>query len=207
MAYLAPHVFESKFTCPHCDTVAKQNWQARTEDFSQFESPEHNAIRVATCEQCNHYSLWHADVMVYPNHGAAPPSNPDMPLEVKQYYAEAATIALKSPRSAAALLRLAIQLLCAELGEDGQNLEFSVMSLVRRGLPITIQQALDVMHVIGPDAVRPGFIDTDGEHVVFRLFDLLNLMVEYMVTLPNRVDTLNNRLACETLELIQQRGT
>lgn len=46
-------------------------------------------------------------------------ANADMPEAVKALYNEAAIIYNKSPRAACALLRLAVERLCNELGETG----------------------------------------------------------------------------------------
>jgi hypothetical protein len=55
--------------------------------------------------------------MVNPDTGTAPQPNTDLPESMKRIYTEAASISNKSPRGAAALLRLAVQVLCKELGE------------------------------------------------------------------------------------------
>lgn len=143
--------------------------------------------------------------MVYPDRGMAPPPNPDMPAVVQKYYSEAASIATKSPRAAAGLLRLAIQVLCQELGGAGKNINEDIGTLVQRGLPVTVQQSLDIVRVTGNSAVHPGQIDTDDAQVVGVLFSLLNVIVEYMVSLPARVGALYNALPTGALEQIKKR--
>jgi Domain of unknown function (DUF4145) len=207
MTYIPPAVFTSKFTCPHCAAIAKQSWQARARDFNQYHPRETNEIRVATCDHCGNYTLWHHETMVYPDRGNAPPPNPDMPDDVNRYYEEAAAIAAKSPRAAAGLLRLAVQLLCKELGEAGQNINDDIGALVKKGLPSTVQQSLDIVRVTGNNAVHPGQIDTDDEQVVAALFSLLNVIVEYMISLPNRVGTLYGALPAGALDQIKKRDT
>src|SRR6266436_1648750 len=134
MTYIPPQVFETKFTCPHCAAIANQRWLSRDYDF-QNRGNENNEIRTASCVHCGKYTLWHKGTMVYPDRGNAPPPNPDMPSAVKKYYEEAATIAHKSPRAAAGLLRLAVQVLCGELGQKGKNINDDIASLVTKGLP------------------------------------------------------------------------
>jgi hypothetical protein len=143
----------------------------------------------------------------YPDRGNAPPPNPDMPAVVRNYYEEAAAVAARSPRAAAGLLRLALQVLCKELGEDGENINADIGSLVKKGLPLTVQQSLDVVRVTGNHAVHPGQIDTDDEQVVGALFTLVNVIVEYMVALPKRVGALYSGLPQGALEQIAKRDT
>ena len=114
----------------------------------------------------------------YPNRGNAPSPNPDMPEDVKIDYEEAASISTQYPRGAAALLRLAIQKLCIPLGGKGKNINEDIQTLVSNGLPITVQQALDVVRVVGNNAVHPGQINVDDQEVVGKLFSLINECVK-----------------------------
>ena len=62
--------------------------------------------------------------------------------DVRRDYEEASAILDASPRGAAALLRLAIEKLCKELGENGRDLNADIASLVRKGLDPRVQKAL-----------------------------------------------------------------
>jgi hypothetical protein len=130
-----------------------------------------------------------------------------MPDEVKQDYEEAASICGQSPRGAAALLRLAIHKLCINLGGKGENLNDDIAALVKEGLPVRIQQALDIARVIGNNAVHPGQIDVDDAEVVGNLFALLNLISDYMKSMPSRIDKLYKELPEVTKEAIKRRDT
>ena len=187
-----------------------QSWESRNDKFhprgpaaagvqSQY------LIRIAHCVHCRKYSLWHDQSMVYPELGMAPPPNADMPNDVVRYYREAASIAQRSPRAAAALLRLAVQVLCMKLGEKGKNISEDIASLVQKGLPPLIQQALDIVRIIGNNAVHPGQIDTDDEVTVGSLFDLLNIIVENMISMPGRVESAYNNLPSNLREAITKR--
>jgi len=194
-----------KFSCPHCGAIAQQRWSARAWDFREFGEDKYNALRVGTCMHCDKYTLWIFDKMYFPETGTAPVPNPEMPAAIKSYYLEAAAIQSKSPRGAAALLRLAIQQLCAELGEKGKNIDDDIASLVKKGLPAIVQQSLDVVRVTGNHAVHPGQIDTDDPEVVNQLFGLLNIIVEYMIAMPKKVSGLYSSLPAKALDAIKKR--
>ena len=205
MKNIQPEVFKESFTCPHCGVLAKQDWDKRDFQFGHYKEIDSNQLRTAKCQYCNETSVWVLEKMVFPDTGNAPFPNPEMPDSVKTIYMEAASIANKSPKGAAALLRLALQVLCKELGEQGNNINKDIGELVKKGLPKIVQQSLDIVRVTGNDAVHPGQIDTDNINVVNKLFELTNVIIEYMISLPNKVNGLYNSLPEEKKEGIKKR--
>ena len=128
-----------------------------------------------------------------------------MPEPVKSIYLEAASVYSKSPRGSAVLLRLGIQILCKELGESGKNINNDITELVKKGLPEIVQQSLDIVRGTGNDAVHPGQIARDDSEVVIQLFNLTNVIVEYMVALPKRVSGIYSSLPTDNVDAIKQR--
>ena len=118
---------------------------------------------MSRCYSCGAYAVWHADSILHPAHRYEVQANEDMPEDVKFDFEEAAAIVNVSARGAAALLRLCIQKLMRHLNEKGENLNGDIKNLVGKGLDPRIQQALDVVRVIGNNAVHPGTIDLQDD--------------------------------------------
>lgn len=161
---------------------------------------------LSRCFNCKDVSLWIFDRLVYPQAGDAPPPNPDMPQEIRRDYDEASSIIEKSPRGAAALVRLCIQKLCKELGQLGENINSDIAALVAGGLDPRVQKALDAVRVIGNHAVHPGQIDLrDDRATAESLFRLLNLIVEKTISEPKHVDEVYDLLPDSAKEAIKKR--
>lgn len=205
MKHIQPKLHQASFTCPNCGVLAKQEWDAVGLKFENFGNRERNILGSATCQHCRETSIWIKDRMYFPDTGNSPFPNPEMPEKVKNLYLEAASISNKSPRGAAALLRLAIQVLCKELGETGNNINSDIGNLVKKGLPEIVQQSLDIVRVTGNDAVHPGQIDTDNPETVIQLFNLTNVIIEYMIALPKKVSGIYSALPTEKLDGINKR--
>ena len=146
--------------------------------------------------------------MIYPISGTAPLPNADLPPDIKADYDEARSVISLSPRGSAALLRLAIQKLCVHLGEKGKDLNQDIANLVKKGLPQKIQQALDIVRVIGNNAVHPGQIDLrDDMQFAGKLFELVNLIAEVMLTKPKEIESLYAGLPQGQKEAILKRDS
>lgn len=149
------------------------------------------SLSIATCQACGTYSLWVDQEMVYPRKVSIEPPNEDLNEEIKAIYNEAARIFLDSPRGATALLRLALQMLLKQLGKEGKNINSDIKELVEDGLSLKIQKALDLLRVIGNNAVHPGQINLDDNRdVAVKLFKILNIIANEMITKPKEIETL-----------------
>ena len=150
-----------------------------------------NNLYISQCYSCNAFALWHADSLMFPKSKFEIEPNEDLPVEIKADFNEAAFILDLSARGAAALLRLALQKLLKHLGETGENINGDIGSLVQKGLDVRIQQALDLVRVIGNNAVHPGSIDMrDNRDTAVRLFSLINMIAYDRITHPREIDAL-----------------
>ena len=207
--YIPPTLHENAFNCPRCHVYAKQTWfylhgaNHRDGYGVQYENRE---FVVSKCESCGEPTIWHGETIIYPLHSVAESPNSDLPEDIRADYEEARIIANLSPRGAAALLRLAIQKLCAHLGQSGKNINSDIAVLVTLGLPSKVQQALDAVRVIGNDAVHPGTIDLkDDLETVNKLFRLVNFIAHKTITEPREVDEIYNGLPADKLAGIEKR--
>ena len=188
------------FRCPHCRTYAKQEWYDVARGHLSEEGVGYYEgflmdLHLSFCSRCGKYTLWADGRMVYPVSSIAPLPVENMPDSVKEDFLEGRNVVNASPRAAAALLRTALLKLMIHLGEGGENLDDDIANLVRKGLPKKIQKALTAVRFIGSDAIRPGEIDSrDNTYTAVALFDLLNMIVEVMISQPKKVSELYGKL-------------
>lgn len=208
--YTFPQQGLSRFNCPSCKAFSTQIWVSPRMNFPTIDSllkqGEDKNFQVCKCCHCDKNSIWYSGKMIYPECSAAPFPDSDLPAELYVDYEEARTIVDRSPRGAAALLRLVIQKLCVSLGKPGRNLNSDIASLVKDGLPVPVQQALDVVRVIGNNAVHPGQINLkDNRETANKLFTLVNLIVQRMITQPKEIKALFDGLPDGATEGINAR--
>lgn len=206
--YVAPSFKADAFHCPHCGVYSHQLWPERTlyDPGSGMSYHDIKGLTVSICMRCTNYALWLNGKMISPISSIAPLPIEDMPADVGEDFLEARNIVNTSPRASAALLRLALQKLMPHLGEKGENINDDIASLVRKGLPEKMQKALDSLRVIGNNAVHPGQIDLkDDAQTAIALFDLLNMIVEVMITQPKKVDQIYDKLPSSIQDAIKKR--
>lgn len=209
--YIEPQKELFSYTCPHCNTISQMEKDGHYFDSDRrfIEGIGHvirNQLTIHRCQCCGKKIIWIDKDYVYPDI-VAEEANPDMPESVKQLYEEAGLIYNKSPRAACALLRLAIDRLCNELGETDRDINKNIGALVKKGLPQSVQQALDFVRVVGNKAVHPGQIafDVDDIGTATMLMRLLNIIVERMISEPKQINSLYDGLPESVKESIEKR--
>jgi hypothetical protein len=196
--------FEKKgFTCPNCNYNSQHDWSPHI--FFSPNKGSQDRIYTVECQHCHNFSIWFEKKMIYPEMVQVDDPNEDMPESVKIDYVEASLIVEKSPRAAAALLRLSIEKLCNHLGETGK-IDTMIKNLVQKGLPSLVQQSLDIVRVIGNEGVHAGQIDLkDDRETVYKLFKLVNFICEKMITEPKYISDNFNNLPQNKLKGIENR--
>ncbi len=177
-------------------------------DKTPYTAPILQNCNLARCYNCKEISIWVYDRIVYPTSKIDIKPNGDLPEHIQQLFDEAREIVESSPKGAAALLRLSIQYLCKELGESGKNIDKDIASLVSKGLNPLVQKSLDIVRVIGNESVHPGEIDlNDNKEIALKLFGLVNLIAEQMISHPKQVESLYGTLPQNKLDGIEKRNT
>jgi hypothetical protein len=70
---------------------------------------------------------------------------------------------------------------------------------VAGGLDPRIQKALDIVRVVGNNAVHPGVIDIrDDKPIALKLFELVNLIAETLISVPKHIANTYETVVPET---------
>lgn len=187
------------FKCPHCDGFCQQKTVYESEKMWD-KIIESNGVYICfKCLNCSqlhlyHLIIWDLDIggeayynaiQLYPMdtvpNGVDLP-NEHLPADIKSDYLEAALIVEKSPRGAAALLRLCIQKLC----HNHFDKKITINEAVKRLNNVTpnkdLIKALDIVRVIGNEAVHPGQLDLqDDQDTAKFMFSLVNYIAGNMM--------------------------
>ncbi|EGO9141308.1 DUF4145 domain-containing protein [Enterococcus faecalis] len=200
--------------CPQCGAFTGLQWVYGLGGEYASSILKYTLIK-ATCTSCKEISIWLKDgssdreQQIYPrNLTSLPLPNTDMPEDIRAIYEEARNILNDSPRASAALSRLAIDNLTKKLDPAGTNLNDRIKNLVAKGLSVQAQQALDIVRVVGNNAVHPGEIDlTDNKNIAVSLLELVNFIVDNQISQPNKIDSLFQTLPEGALKAIQKRDS
>jgi hypothetical protein len=188
--------------CPLCNKITVTESIVTDED--EDEDDETGQLFFTSTVSANTVVLYPISDLEIPN------PNPDMPPDIAADFMEAKKVFPFSARSSAALLRLAIQKLCIHLGEKGKDINKDIQELVNKGLPQHIQQALDIVRVIGNESVHPGEINIqDNTEIAKRLFGLVNEIIEDRISKIRKqeeIQKIYQALPENKLEGIRQRN-
>ncbi|MHA1205245.1 MAG: DUF4145 domain-containing protein [Candidatus Heimdallarchaeaceae archaeon] len=232
MNYISPEFGNEAYTCPYCDIVSQHKFYSvaisvySILDFDKYHKPkeknnshrkarvsfdcshsdfEHLAISI--CVHCNNYCIWELEnkKIIFPLVYGPKPNN-DLPKDLKDDFNEARSIINLSPRASAALSRLILEKLLKHLKIKGKNLNDMIVYLITQGLNEKLQKAMDTLRVFGNEAVHPGQIDLkDDRETATGLLDLINILVEDLISKKKRIDNLYNKLPQSKRKSIENR--
>lgn len=164
-------------------------------------------IHLSKCYHCKKIAVWIHGNLIFPNEKIGVVPNQDLPDEILRDFEEARSILGLSPRGAAALLRLCVQKLCIHLGEKGKKIDDDIASLVAKGLDPLVQKSLDIVRVIGNEAIHPGVIDLkDDRDTASQLLNLINSIADQMISHPQQVKAMYKKLPESKRAAIEKRN-
>lgn len=143
------------------------------------------------------------------NNSDLPEPNQDMSPECAKIYKEAADVFPISPRASAGLMRLCLQQFLVELGITGVKLDEQIKTLTRAGVPVFVQQYMDVCRVVGNSGVHPTVemnVDEDPE-IAKGLFQAMNIIVQHLITIPREAREAYDKLPKGAIRHIEQRDS
>lgn len=198
-----PAFRKDAFSCPVCGAYAYMTWT----ELLRYDNSLQTEFYIAECARCRKTSLWKKSNLtdkstgltyqmlgdlIYPDTDIAILPEEDMPEDVKKDYFEASRVLSKSPRAAAALLRLGLQKLCKHLGENGDNINDDIRALSRKDIiPPDVVKVADTIRITGNNAIHPGEMSEDDiDYVAVKMFGLLNFIVRKSITDPKELDLL-----------------
>lgn len=216
--YESPEYKKGAFTCPSCSAFSKHDWSGTlvNETYGEYTGQigvsgvkqTINNLYLCKCEQCGYISFWYNKRLIWPlNTGVEPPLE-EMPDDIKELYIEASNIVELSPKGSCAILRLALQKLCNRLAnqEENKKIDGAIKKLVEKGLPNSLQKAMDTIRIVGDEAVHPGEIDlNDNKELAIAMFRLINIIIEKIIVEPKEIDDLYNLMPKNKLEGIKNR--
>ncbi len=177
-----------------------------TEKSTNYPDFTANNIHFSKCYNCKKIAVWIHGNLIFPAEKVGEIPSLDLPDEIMRDFEEARSILDESPRGAAALLRLCVQKLCMHLGEKGKNIDDDIANLVANGLHPLVQKSLDIVRVIGNEAVHPGVIDlNDDRDTASQLLYLINSIADQMISHPKHVEALYKKLPAGKREAIEKR--
>ncbi|WP_197082914.1 DUF4145 domain-containing protein [Pseudorhodobacter ferrugineus] len=142
-------------------------------------------LDLSRCDSCGEVAIWLAGRLIHPQTGPVGIPSQDMPASVRKLFEEAGRVYSSSPRASVALLRLAMQVLLKELGQDGKDINKDINALYKQGLSPGLTKVMHSLRIIGNESVHPGVISVDDDpSIAATMFRLLNEIVEQMITRP-----------------------
>lgn len=163
-------------------------------------------LEASQCDSCQDVAIWMQDRMVYPSSGPAGIASSDTPASVKSLYEEASAVFTTSARASAALLRLALQVLLKELGEEGENINDDINRLFENGLSANLTRVMHSVRIIGNESVHPGEISVDDDpDIAEALFGLIDQIIDQLITQPRLREELWEKLPENKRKPVEER--
>jgi Domain of unknown function (DUF4145) len=173
----------------------------------QFRNRDVQNVSISYCFNCNEMCLWVCDQLVWPKRVESPEPKLQALPDVRRDDDEASQTLDASPRGAAALLRLALDKVCKELGESRESPKDDMASFVQEDVDARAQKVLEAMCIIESNATPPGQIGVgDNRAAAETLSGLVNLICEKMIMEPRHLQAVYTKLREGALNAMERRA-
>ncbi|HEY7317728.1 MAG TPA: DUF4145 domain-containing protein [Candidatus Binatia bacterium] len=161
----------------------------------QFRSRDVQNVSISYCFNCNDMCLWVYDKLVWPRSASDPEPKLHASPAIQRNDEGGSQTLDASPRGATALLRLAIEKVCKELGEAGERTKDVLESFVQEDVDARVQKVLEAMRIIESNAVPPAQIGVgDNRAIGETLSGLVYLICEKMIIEPKHLQAMYTKL-------------
>ena len=165
-----------------------------------------DSFAVSRCYHCKKWVLWKDLKIIYPRSITVENPNPDMPEVAKGWYMESAQILQDSPRASAALLRLALQEIINKVVKGGEKNDINEnIRILSKEVDEDTWKAMDLIRIIGNNAVHPGEIQVEEENTEY-MYNLLNIIVQKTISNKKQIGDRFKRLPKSIKESINRRN-
>ena len=173
----------------------------------EFRNRDVQNISISYCFNCNEICLWVVDQMVWPRCATSPGPKPHASTDVRRETEEASHTLDASPRGAAALLRLATEKLCKELGDSDESPRPEMAPLFQEEVDARVQKVLDAMRIIESNAISPDDVGVRSTGATAEtLSGLVNLICEKMIIEPKHLQALYAKVRDDAQSALEQRA-
>ncbi|HFK1791401.1 TPA: DUF4145 domain-containing protein [Bacillus pacificus] len=215
------------FICPHCFKLTSHRWHyifsrhrpptladpAKSQ--KPFDNDQLEGIIMSLCGECDSSTYWLKSFMkdelqVCPSNSSNyPQPHVDMPEHIRKTFIEAGSVMHLSLGSSAALSRLTLENLLKHLGYEKGSLNDKIGKVIADGkVNSNVAKMLDIIRTFGNSGAHSGIINLDESPEIPKfLLELINLVVEHMITLPNKVDTMFDAIPPGIRAGIEKRDT
>ena len=173
----------------------------------EFRSRDVQNASISYCFSCSEMGLWVGDQLVWPKGTTSLEPTLDASADVPEDSGKTSQTLDASPRGAAALLRVATEKLCKELGDSEQGPRPAITPLLQEEVDARVLKVLEAMRVIESNAMPSDHVSVrDDRATAETLSGLVNLICEKIMIEPRQLQALYTKVREGAQNGIEQRA-
>ncbi|QHC71034.1 DUF4145 domain-containing protein [Rathayibacter sp. VKM Ac-2801] len=171
---------------------------------------------MSECSSCTRRSVWREEKMVFPLASPLQAPHPDLPADAAALYEEARAVEPHSRRAAAALARASLErFLRSRDGADPKARLADLIGDLKGQVTSPLWKLLTAIRYIGNTSLHRDaddnelvalFISGDAADVIVPFFGAINMLVEELITAPNRSEAIYLMIPEGVREIAEREG-